>query len=509
MLSNDIIEQVIDEAKRILAETGMEIRGQALRERLLARGLPLDASGQRVLFPRPIVEQALADAPASFTLYDRDGAPYAEIGGDAVHFTPASSGLNILDHRSGETRPALTADFVEYVRLADGLEHVAYPATAFSTNDVEPQISDAWRLYLSLTNSKRPVLSGAFTAEGVPRMGEMMQLFRRDREDLRQRPLSIFTITATGNFRYSEDSCQNLLDCAEWGIPMEIVPVTLMGLIAPVTLIGALVFHTVDVLAGITMAQIVRPGAPVLFGGAPAAFHMQEATSPMLAIEALRLDVAYTEVGKYLGLPTQSYMALSDAKFLDAQAGAETFGSALLAALAGINSVSGPGMLDYVMVFSLPKLVFDNELCGQALRFAGETRIVDDLPADALVQAQLADEHMLTAAHTLAHWPEHLYLPGAVYDRTNRESWTKAGGKTLYERAVDEVERRLAAYTPVETDPAADAEMRRLIHAGMSGERPLPPVPEPVVRKPAGLSERERRRLAREERRKRRGGAKG
>jgi trimethylamine--corrinoid protein Co-methyltransferase len=265
----------------------------------------------------------------------------------------------------------------------------------------------------------------------------------------------------------------------------------------------------VDVLAGITMAQIVRPGAPVLFGGAPAAFHMQEATSPMLAIEALRLDVAYTEVGKYLGLPTQSYMALSDAKFLDAQAGAETFGSALLAALAGINSVSGPGMLDYVMVFSLPKLVFDNELCGQALRFAGETRIVDDLPADALVQAQLADEHMLTAAHTLAHWPEHLYLPGAVYDRTNRESWTKAGGKTLYERAVDEVERRLAAYTPVETDPAADAEMRRLIHAGMSGERPLPPVPEPVVRKPAGLSERERRRLAREERRKRRGGAKG
>ncbi len=508
MLSNNMIEQVIDEAKRILAETGMEIRGPALRDRLLTHGLTLDASGQRVLFPRAIVERAIADAPASFTLYDRDGAPHAVIGGDEVHFTPASSGLNILDHRSGETRPALTADFVEYIRLADGLEHVAYPSTAFSTGDVEPQISDAWRLYLSLTNSKRPVVSGAFTAEGVPRMGEMMQLFRRGREDLRQRPMSIFTITATGNFRYSEDSCQNLLDCVEWGIPVEIVPVTLMGLIAPVTLIGALVFHTVDVLAGITMAQLIRPGAPVIFGGAPAAFHMQEATSPMLAIEALRLDVAYTEVGKYLGLPTQSYMALSDAKFLDAQAGAESFGSALLAALAGINSVSGPGMLDYVMVFSLPKLVFDNELCGQALRFVRKTEIVDDLPTDALVQAQLADEHMLTAAHTLEHWPKHLYLPGSVYDRTNRETWTKAGGKTLYQRAVDEVERRLAAYTPVDTDPAADAEMRRLIQAGMAGDRPLPPVPEPATRAQAGLSERERRRLAREERRKARGATK-
>jgi trimethylamine--corrinoid protein Co-methyltransferase len=132
-------------------------------------------------------------------------------------------------------------------------------------------------------------------------MAEMMALFRRDRADLVARPLSIFTITATGSFRYGEDSCQNLLDCVDWGIPIEIVPVTLMGLIAPVSLIGATVFHTVDVLAGIVMAQIVRPGAPVLFGGAPAAFHMRETTAPMSAVEAMRLDMAYVAVGKYLG----------------------------------------------------------------------------------------------------------------------------------------------------------------------------------------------------------------
>src|SRR4029078_3097105 len=139
------------------------------------------------------------------------------------------------------------------------------------------------------------------------------------------------------------------------GIPVEIVPVTLMGLIAPVTVVRATVFPTVDVLAGITMApvrrprvavlagitmaQIVRPGAPVLFGGAPATFHMKVASSPMAAIEAQELDVASVEVAKSLCLPTQSYMALSDAKEVDAQAGAETFGSALLAALAGVNSV--------------------------------------------------------------------------------------------------------------------------------------------------------------------------
>jgi trimethylamine---corrinoid protein Co-methyltransferase len=410
---------------------------------------------------------------------------------------PASSGLKVLDHRTGETRLANTADFVEYVRLADGLKNIAYLATAFSTNDdIEAAVSDAWRLYLCLSQSRKPVVSGAFTEGGVPRMAEMMALFRRDKADLVARPMSIFTITATGMFRYSEDSCQNLLDCVEWGIPIEVVPVTLMGLIAPVTLVGATVFHTADVLAGLTMAQIVKPGAPVLFGGAPAAFHMQAATSPMLAVEALHLDIAYVAVAKSLGLPTQAYMGLSDAKFLDAQAGAETFGSALLAALAGVNSVSGPGMLDYVLVFSLPKLVFDDELCGQALHLVRELKPVDDLPTLDLVRELMAEQHLITAGHTLKHWPEQLYLTGPAFDRQNRENWAKAGSPDLDQRLNSEVEQRLAAYTPVATDPAVDAEMRRLVETGMSTARPLPaipPLPGPAAAE-AGVTRRRRRR---------------
>mgnify|MGYP000546896382 FL=1 len=251
-----------------------------------------------------------------------------------------------------------------------------------------------------LTNSKKPVVSGAFTEHGVPRMAEMMQLFRSDLADLIARPMSIFTITATGNFRYSEDSCQNLIDCVEAGIPVEIVPVTLMGLIAPVTTVGATVFHTVDVLAGITMAQVIRPGAPVLFGGAPATFHMKVASSPMSAVEALALDAAYVAVAKSLGLPCQSYMALSDGPILDAQAGAETFGSALIAALAGVNSVSGPGMLDFLLVFNLPKLVFDDEMCGQALRFVRDIEPRDDLPVGPLIDQLMADQHLICLLYT-------------------------------------------------------------------------------------------------------------
>lgn len=493
IISDELIRKVLEEAKRILAETGMDIRGHTMRERLLEHGLKTDASGERVLFPVDLVERAIESAPGSFTLYDRDGNPHAELGGFNVNFVPGSSGLKILDHRTGQTRLSDSKDFVEYIRLADGLEHIGYLATAFSTNkDIEPQVSDAWRLYMSLVTSKRSVASGAFSEHGVPRMAQMLQLFRRDKAEMIEKPQSIFTITATGNFRYGEDSCQNLLDCVEAGIPIEVVPVTLMGLIAPVTLAGALVFHCVDVLTGLTMAQILRPGHPVLFGGAPATFHMKAASSPMAAIEAQRLDCAYVAIAKSLGLPCQAYMALSDAKVLDAQAGGETFSSAILAALAGVNSVAGPGMLDFVLTFSLPKLVLDNEFCGQALHFVRDTVELEDLPTTDLVADLMREDHLITSPHTLKYWPQELFLTDPVLDRMNRDSWVEAGSRSLNDRACEQVELRLANYQPFETDPAIDAEMRRLVQDGLQSQEALPELP-PLSKPPASAEPGRRR----------------
>ena len=498
ILSGEMIERILAEAKRIMAETGMEIRGERMRQRLIDHGLPTDASGLRILFPEDVVDRAVETAPETFTLYDRDGEPHAELGGWNVNFVPGSSGLKILDRHTGATRLASSRDFVEYVRLADGLEHIGYLATAFSTRDIEPQVSDAWRLYMSLVNSKRPVASGAFSEHGIPRLVSLLQMFRRDAADLRARPMSVFTITATGNFRFGEDSCQNLLDCVEAGVPVEIVPVTLMGLIAPVTLVGALVFHCVDVLAGLTMAQILRPGHPVLFGGAPATFHMKAASSPMAAIEAQHLDVAYVAIAKHLGLPSQAYMALSDGKELDAQAGGESFSSALLAALAGVNSVAGPGMLDFVLTFSLPKLVFDNEVCGQALHFCREIRPLDDLPSQHLVDHLMTEGHLITAAQTLEHWPRELYLTDPVIDRTTRDTADKTKGPDLVARATEQVEKRLAAYKPFETDSAIDTAMRELILSGMESQDQLPELPPPpesvATGEPRGRRNRRRRR---------------
>ena len=154
----------------------------------------------------------------------------------------------------------------------------------------------------------------------------------------------------------------------------------------------------------------------------------------------------------------------------------------MLAALAGVNSVSGPGMLDFVLTFSLPKLVFDNEVCGQCLHFVRNLAITEDLPAQQLVDDVRANDHLITSPHTLKHWPHQLYLTDQVIDRENRETWQKAGSRDLYQRACDEVESRLAAYNPIDTDAPVDVEMRRMIVDGMSAPAPLPvlpPLPDP------------------------------
>jgi trimethylamine--corrinoid protein Co-methyltransferase len=341
---------------------------------------------------------------------------------------PASSALRVLDRKTDKAREPKTADFIEYVKLADGLKNISYLSTAFIPKDIPQDMADAWRLYLVLAHSRRPVVSGAFTSFGVPRMGEIMAMFREGRDDLVRRPMAIFTCCPNTPLRWGEDPISNIIDCAEWGIPIEIVPVLLLGMISPSTTVGALVLHTAEVLSGLTIAQVVRPGTPVLFGGAPASFHMQLMTNPMTAV------------------PCQAYMALSDSKFNDPQSGMETGVGAFLAASVGFNSVSGPGMLDYVNCFSLEKLVFDDEVVAHAKRFVRPVEVREDLPAAELIAELVRDKHLLTAEHTLSHWPEELYLPGPMVDRTNWDQWEDQGSRDWRRRAGEVIDETLANY---------------------------------------------------------------
>jgi len=475
-LDDDLLERILSEARDVLASLGTEIHNERVLSLLGDHGAEVDLAQSRARFPGKLIDEALESAPRSFKLHDVLGDETHDFSGDNVHFTPGSAAINFLDPDTGQMRKPTTSDYVRYVKVVSGLEHIASQSTAFIPADVPEEVSDSYRLYLSLLHGEKPVVTGTFTIEAFHVMKDLLVAARGSADALREKPLSVFSACPTAPLKWSDVTSQNLLDCAEYGIPVEYISMPLSGFMAPVTLVGTLVQHTAETLSGVVISQLARPGTPLLYGGSPAIFDVRYETTPMGAVETQMVDCAYSEIGKHLGLPTQAYISLSDAKQLDAQAGLESSMGATLASLAGINNISGPGMLDFESCQSLEKLVLDNEICGMTLRMIDGITPREDFPARPHFEELLKEGHLLIADHSRRYLRQEHYFTGPVIDRANRSRWEDEGAQTLGQRANSEVRRLLDAYEPSRLPDDTKAELVRLMEeeAGRHGLDTLP-----------------------------------
>jgi trimethylamine--corrinoid protein Co-methyltransferase len=477
-LEDALVDRILDEARDLLATLGVEVPNAEAAALLTAHGAVADDGKGRVRIPGRTVDEALRTAPSVVPLFDALGRATHELGGDNVYFTPGSAAIHVLDEGTGRIRPPTTADYVRYAKLVSGLPHLASQSTALIPADVPEAVSDSYRLFLSLLLGEKPVVTGAFSAEGFAVMRDLQLAVRGTAQALREKPLCLFSCCPTAPLRWSRATSQNVIDCARAGIPVEFVSMPLTGFVAPGTLVGTIVQHAAETLSGVVLSQAAAPGAPMLWGGSPAIFDIRHETTPMGAIETMMLDCANAEVGRRLGLPTQGYIALSDAKALDAQAGLETGMGAVLAALTGINSVSGPGMLDFESCQSLEKLVVDDAICGMAARLRRGIEPREDFPSRPLFEELLREGHLLIAAHTRRHFKEQVVLPGPVIERAPLGRWREEGARSLGERAAREVEKLVAAWTPsrVPDDAKRALRERMTAAAAAAGGESLPPV---------------------------------
>ena len=465
-LSDDLLERIVSEGRDVICKLGVEIHNEGVLSLLADHGARVEKDSSRAFFTPDIIDRSLSSAPRAFRLFDSLGREAVDLSGDNVSFTPGSAAINILDSETGEIRRSNTADYVRYTRLMGGMDHVATQSTAMVPCDVHEMISDSYRLYLSLLLCEKPVVTGTFTIEAFAIMKDLQVAVRGSEEELAARPLTVFSCCPTSPIKWSKVTSQNVIDCARYSIPVEFVSMPLSGFMAPVTLVGSLVQHTAETLSGLVISQLAKPGAPGLWGGSPAVFDVRYETTPMGAIGTMMMDCAYSEIGKSFGLPTQAYIGLSDAKALDAQAGLETSMGATLAALTGINSISGPGMLDFESCFSLEKLVVDNEICGMVLRMVRGIEPREDFPSLPRFEELLDEGHLLISDHTRKYLSDEVYFPGPVIDRANRSRWQEEGSRTLKARAQDEVERLVGEHKPV----ALSDDVQKELTARMTAE---------------------------------------
>lgn len=415
ILEHSVVKRILQEAFELLEVIGTKVGSSEALEILGSAGARVEHDV--VYLPENLVRKALESVPREFFLHSRSGEPAVHYGGGDVHFDPGSSCLNILDTKTQQPRPATSDDLARMVQVTEMLPEFAAQSTAMVCSDVPSEMGDWYRLLLVLWYSDKPIVTGAFS---IPTLQTMMELLAADAagaEALKQKPRAIFDVCPSPPLNWSEFASQNMIELARRGVPAQIVSMPLAGATAPVTLVGAIVQHAAECLAGITIHQLASPGAPVVWGGAPAIFDMSTGNTPMGAVETAMLDLGCAQVGKALDLPTHGYLVASDSRYIDAQAGMESGGSALLGALAGMNMISGAGMLDFLACHSIEKLVIDAEAISSAQRLIqGIEPRGKRLALDTFAQTGLHGD-FLKLKETRLLFRSEQHFPSAVIDR--------------------------------------------------------------------------------------------
>ena len=479
ILDQELVERIVAEAYELLWDPGVLVHREGALKLLAEGGATVDFQKKTAKIPQQMIDEALRTAPASVDIYDLKGELPMRLGQDNVYFYPGATALHIIDPVTDEYRPPVTEDLVRFIQVVEGLPQIDAQAGSLLCTDVPKMVSDSYRYYLMLLYGTKPLCGGAFSIEGWHPMKDLLVAYFGSEEAIAAKPVNTMAICPSPPLLWSEITCQNLMDCARWGLPAVLISMPLAGATAPVTIAGAVVQHAAESLSGVVIHQLVNPGAPIIYGSSPAMFDMREGTTPMGSLETVMINCANVQVGKYLGLPTHGYVGLSDAKIVDAQSGLESAMGAVLGALAGINLICGAGMSDFESGLSFEKVVIDAEVIGMAKRLLAGVEAREESLATALIRQVGHHGNFLATEHTRRWFREEQYIPSTVIDRASHNIWENRGAKNIVQRARERAEALIAEYQP----PDVPTEVRRELKAVMTratkryGMDELPPLP--------------------------------
>jgi trimethylamine--corrinoid protein Co-methyltransferase len=476
LLSSALTSRILDEAFQLMMNPGIRVLSKQARDLLAGTGAQMDETTGVVRIPEATVRAALNTVPKIFYLYNRLGGCSVTYGANNVQFDPGSSSVSVLDPETLKQKPARTTDLIKLVKVAEMLPQYDAQSTAVVCNDVPKEIGDLYRLYIVLMHSIKPVVTGSFTNKNLEAMIDMLAVFAGSRANLADKPQAVFDACPNPPLTWGSFGSDNLIALAQAGMPAEIVSMPLAGAAAPVTLLGAITQHAAECLSGITIHQLAKPGSPIVWGGAPAIFDMRKGTTPMGAVETAMIDSAYAQVGKSLDLPTHCYLGASDAKIVDAQAGLESGVTAIIGALAGVNMISGAGMLDFLACQSAEKLVVDAEAVSMAKRLLAGVEVRTETLATGFFDGINFKGDFLKQKATRDLFSIEQYLPSAIIDRDSVRGWQHDGSLDTFSRAKIRTAQLIKEYEQPRVALKRKAELDSIVESlAMAAGMPILP----------------------------------
>ena len=459
VVSEDELEAIHQTSLQILEEMGMDFMHDGAREILRQAGAEVRPGSERVRIPRELILQAIKTCPSEFTLHARNPERNVAIGGKNLAFAQVASPPNCSDMQGGR-RAGNQVDFRNMVKLAQRYDIVhcsgGYP--------VEPVDLHSSVRHLDCLSDIAKLTDKAFHAYSLGQARnldglEIARIARGISAEQMEREPSLFTIiNSSSPLRLDTPMLQGIIEMSSRNQIVMLTPFTLAGAMAPVTIAGALAQQNAEALAGIAFTQLVRPGAPVVYGGFTSNVDMKSGAPAFGTPEYMKAVLAGGQLCRKYGIPYRT-SNVNAANTVDAQAAYESVFSLWALMQGGGNFIMhSAGWMEGGLTCSFEKFILDCDLLQMVAEFLTPLDVTPaGLAMDAIREVGPGG-HYFGTAHTLERFETAFYSP-ILSDWRNFETWQEAGSPTAYQKANAVWQRELAAYERPEMDPAIEEEL--------------------------------------------------
>lgn len=448
VLSENDIERIHRTTLRILWKVGVMVKDPEARKILKREGAKVDEETMRVFIPPYMVEEAVRRAPKTFAVYGRDLDRKYIVDIDTLYYEPMIGRLFIYDFEKKNIRRTSLNDVENLIKIADALPnyHLLHSGAIMpEIQGVPIGTSHAHGYLASLRNSTKVIKTSSREKQVAEDMVRMASVVVGGEEKLREKPITFTTCNPVAPLQHDKEQTEGMRIFIKYGIPVDITSEPQAGATAPITLAGLLTQQNADILSGIVIAEMDTPGAPVWYGTCGAIMDMKVGRIALGSIEAGLINVASAQMAKFYGLPSRGTGAVTESKLIDFQAGMEVTQTLLFCALGGINLMFYPGCMEGGLAVSLERLVLDNEIAGFTYRALKGIDVDEETLAEEVIEKVGPSGHYLAQKHTLEHLKKEQYLP-ALLSREIRVKFEEAGGKSMADRAHEEVVRILSEH---------------------------------------------------------------
>lgn len=460
MLDELTIEKLLNAGFSVMEKVGMDIYLPQAVELLQQAGCKAD--GIRVRIPREVTKKAIATAPNSITIYDRNGQEAMTLTGHNSYFGPGPTCPYFIDPYTQERRPAVKQDTVNTAIIADALHNIDYVMSLCMISDYDKTLADIHEVDAMLRNSTKPITTWAFNRENMETIFQLCTVVAGSREALREKPFLIVYSEPTTPLSHSRDALEKLILAAEYEVPCIYTPGMIMGGTAPATIAGALAVGLADCFTGLVINQLVTPGAPFIGGTSGSPMDMKTMQTPYGAPETSLLLAASNEIMRYIGIPSFDMAGATEAKKIDAQAGIECAFEVMISLLSGGNLIHDCGFLDVGMTGSLDHLVLCDEIIAMAKRYCAAVTVDDDRIGLDNIAAVGPGGNFLASEHTFRYFRSEFWEP-TLMERRSHDNWVSDGSLDMTARINTKMKRLLESHQPKPLSSNVTAQLDAII----------------------------------------------